>query len=151
MTSYIKALVSSNRNRLKFDDGSVKFDLDMTYITGNLIAMGWPGRGAETIYRNDIKSVREYLDMNHKNHYMVFNLAEKSYPKSHFYNRIMHIPFPDHQPAPLNVLLFIIHSATSYLLENPKSTKLIINKILESAKAREAAKKARENIRRKNE
>eukprot|EP00943_MAST-04B_sp_MAST-4B-sp1_P009296 g9296.t1 len=125
MTSYIKALVSSNRNRLKFDDGSVKFDLDMTYITGNLVAMGWPGRGAETIYRNDIKSVREYLDMNHKNHYMVFNLAEKSYPKSHFYNRVMHIPFPDHQPAPLNVLLFIIHSATSYLLENPKNVAVI--------------------------
>ena len=59
MTSYIKALVSSNRRRLKTDsiDGTKKFDLDLTYIVKDrIIAMGWPGRGSETIYRNDINA-----------------------------------------------------------------------------------------------
>ena len=60
MTSYIKALVSSNRRRLKTDsiDGTKKFDLDLTYIVKDrIIAMGWPGRGSETIYRNDINNL----------------------------------------------------------------------------------------------
>ena len=128
MTSYIKALVSSNRRRLKTDsiDGTKKFDLDLTYIVKDrIIAMGWPGRGSETIYRNDINTVKEFLDMEHRNHYMVFNLAEKSYPHSYFHNRVMHVPFPDHQPAPLNVLLFIISNARNYLLENTSNVVVI--------------------------
>ena len=59
--------------------------------------------------------------MKHMGRYMVINLAEKSYPTSYFCNRVMHVPFPDHQPAPLNVLLFIVESAASYLLENPQN------------------------------
>merc|ERR1712113_862784 len=45
----------------------------------------------------------------------------------------------------------IIKEFNEFLLENPKSSKSIINKIIQSAKIREAAKKARENSRKKNE
>merc|ERR1711976_66238 len=45
----------------------------------------------------------------------------------------------------------IIKSFNEYLLENPKSSKSIISKIVQSAKIREAARKARENSRKKNE
>ena len=45
----------------------------------------------------------------------------------------------------------IIREFNEYLLENPKYSKSIINKIINAAKVREAAKRAKENSRKKNE
>ena len=42
----IRALVSGNRTRFK--DGS--YDLDLSYITPNIISMGFPSTGVESAY-----------------------------------------------------------------------------------------------------
>ena len=44
----IKHLVSKNKNRINNDN----FDLDLSYITEHMIAMGYPSTGCESIYRN---------------------------------------------------------------------------------------------------
>ena len=48
-----RALVSKSKLRFK-DDG---FDLDLTYITKNVIAMGFPSHGTEAAYRNPMTEV----------------------------------------------------------------------------------------------
>lgn len=50
----LRAVVSGSRVRYTQNG----FDLDLTYITPNLIAMGYPASGVEKTYRNDINEVR---------------------------------------------------------------------------------------------
>lgn len=50
----LRAVVSGSRVRY-MQNG---FDLDLTYITPSLIAMGYPASGVEKTYRNDINEVR---------------------------------------------------------------------------------------------
>jgi len=53
------------------------FDLDLTYVTDRVIAMSYPSSGSETLYRNSIIDVGQFLDKNHFGHYRVYNLCCK--------------------------------------------------------------------------
>jgi hypothetical protein len=50
----IRKLVSGNRRRFTEDN----VNLDLTYITPNIIAMSYPSSGIESMYRNPIDRVR---------------------------------------------------------------------------------------------
>jgi phosphatidylinositol-3,4,5-trisphosphate 3-phosphatase/dual-specificity protein phosphatase PTEN len=86
----VRTLVSGAKIRLQ--DG--KFDLDLTYITERLIAMGLPGEGFRKLYRNDIEHVVEFLQTNHMDHYTIFNLSEHTYDYTKFEGRVNHFEFP---------------------------------------------------------
>ncbi len=49
----IKKLVSKKKNRYISED----FDLDLTFVLPNVIAMGYPSTGLESYYRNSMKDV----------------------------------------------------------------------------------------------
>ncbi|KAF0296987.1 Phosphatidylinositol 3,4,5-trisphosphate 3-phosphatase and dual-specificity protein phosphatase PTEN [Amphibalanus amphitrite] len=70
MATSIKSMVSKNKKR--FEEG--KFNLDLSYITDNIIAMGYPAKAIETLYRNDAKEVLEFLNKRHPQRYKLFNL-----------------------------------------------------------------------------
>ncbi|KAG9104575.1 Telomerase protein component 1 [Ceratobasidium sp. 392] len=102
-TNFARRVVSGRKSR--FQDGSV--DLDLAYITDQVIIMGFPADGLEALYRNRREDARQFLDERHKDNYWIFNfcpLKENSYPEEYFYNRVSRYPFPDHHAPPLAIL-----------------------------------------------
>jgi hypothetical protein len=83
-SSIVKALVSKKKNRFCFDG----FDLDLTYITTRIIAMGFPSTSIEGLYRNPLEEVQRFFNTRHPSHYKVYNLCEeKTYSKDLFYKQ----------------------------------------------------------------
>eukprot|EP01029_Cantina_marsupialis_P028451 TRINITY_DN776190_c0_g1_i1.p1 TRINITY_DN776190_c0_g1~~TRINITY_DN776190_c0_g1_i1.p1 ORF type:complete len:478 (-),score=98.35 TRINITY_DN776190_c0_g1_i1:220-1653(-) len=97
----LRTAVSGPRHRYK-EDG---FDLDLSYITPRIIAMGFPGSGFVATFRNNIEDVQRLLDTKHGlSNVMVFNLSEKGYDYGKFGNQVLDFGFPDHHAAPLEIL-----------------------------------------------
>lgn len=69
--NFVRTLVSKKKSRYNLDD----VDLDLTYITESIIAMGFPSWSTESFYRNPFSDVKELLEKKHKNHYRVYNLC----------------------------------------------------------------------------
>ncbi len=74
-------------------------DLDLTYITRRIIAMGFPSVGAEAIYRNPLPEVQRFFETRHAGHYKIYNLCqERGYELDHFHN-VEPFPCRDHHPC----------------------------------------------------
>lgn len=97
-----RAMVSTNKQRYTLHG----FDLDLTYITDRIIAMGLPSTKIEAVYRNPIGQVARFFNTIHQGHYMLVNLcSERAYPVEPFQHRVLRVPFDDHNPPPLASLL----------------------------------------------
>lgn len=53
MFDWLRKIVAGPKNRLVND----KYDLDLTYIATNVIAMAFPASGLEKAYRNCVEDV----------------------------------------------------------------------------------------------
>jgi len=83
-SNMVKSLVSKKKNRFCYDG----FDLDLSYITDRIIAMGLPSTNLEGLYRNSMDEVQNFLNTRHTSHYKVYNLCEeRDYPKNSFYKQ----------------------------------------------------------------
>ena len=115
--SFLKSLVSQDKNRFCFDG----FDLDLTYITPRIIAMGLPSTSYESFYRNDMNDVINFFNERHHEHYKVYNLCEeKKYAPNIFYKQ-GYFPFQDHEAPPLNLIRPFCEDAKKFLDEDPKN------------------------------
>uniref|UniRef100_A0A182MLK5 Uncharacterized protein n=1 Tax=Anopheles culicifacies TaxID=139723 RepID=A0A182MLK5_9DIPT len=99
-TNIIREMVSGRRNRYTQDD----FNLDLTYIMTNIIAMGYPAENMEAIYRNNREDVLKFLTEKHEGKYKVYNLcSERTYdPKLFPYHA--EYPFKDHNPPDIELI-----------------------------------------------
>jgi phosphatidylinositol-3,4,5-trisphosphate 3-phosphatase/dual-specificity protein phosphatase PTEN len=115
MLAWVRGQVSKKKKRLK--DGH--FDLDLSYITDHIIAMGYPAQGFEALYRNDFSEVREFLDERHGENYIVYNLcSERSYDADAFPCEVCAYPFDDHNPPAFDMIRQFCNHASAYLAES---------------------------------
>ena len=113
----IKTWVSQDKKRFIYDG----FDLDLSYITPRIIAMGLPSTKIEGLFRNSMDDVKKFLNERHPNNYKVYNLCEeKKYPGNVFYKQA-EFPFRDHEAPPLNLILPFCKDAASFMNEDPKN------------------------------
>ena len=66
---FMKQLVSKDKTRFCYDG----FDLDLTYITTRIIAMGFPSSSIEGLYRNPLEEVQKFFNTRHPSHYKIYN------------------------------------------------------------------------------
>jgi hypothetical protein len=113
LMSWIRSRVS--QNKVRFRDGN--FNLDLTYITPHIIAMGYPAHGTEYYIRNPIDEVERFFDERHPRHFRIYNLcSERAYDNTHrFHGCFRSFPFDDHNVPPLGLILQFVLDAATFL------------------------------------
>lgn len=111
MFSLTRSLVSRDRSRFQ-ENG---FDLDLSYITPRIIAMGFPAQGVKSAWRNHVDDVVRFLELYHKENYLIFNLSEHTYDYSLFHDQVVEFQFPDHHSPHLELLFCVAQSIDSWL------------------------------------
>jgi len=121
LNNKVRTAVSKDKVRFKND----LYDLDLTYITNRLIAMGYPGSSVEKAWRNSREDVARFLQEHHKDHYMIFNVSEKPYDGQIFENKVAFLGWPDHHPPTLAILTQCVQMIDSWLNEDPQNVAVI--------------------------
>ncbi|KAG8870288.1 Telomerase protein component 1 [Serendipita sp. 405] len=123
MSSYVRRLVSGHKAR--FYDKDLDVELDLVYLTDQVVIMGFPAAGLAGFYRNPREEVKRFLDTRHGDKYRVFNFCptvENSYPSSTFYGRVSRYPFPDHHAPPIGLLALATQEMAAWLARGPDYT-----------------------------
>ena len=117
----MKRLVSKQKRRYQDEN----FDLDMSYITDRVIAMGFPSIGCETVYRNSLTDVVNFFHRKHNDKVKIYNLClekDRIYNKNLFEKSYVGLfPATDHNPCPIKLILEFCIDICLYLLKNPNS------------------------------
>lgn len=113
----IKTMVSKKKNRFTYDE----FDLDLTYITPRIIAMGLPSSNIEGLFRNSMDDVRKFFQQRHPEHHKVYNLCDEKNYNTKLFHKQANYPFHDHEAPPLHIILPFCEDAKAFLDEHPKN------------------------------
>eukprot|EP01083_Nonionella_stella_P017911 50128_1 len=112
----IREAVSKKKIRFQHDG----FDLDLTYITGKLIAMGFPSEEIAGLYRNPMPEVQRFFRQRHDGNYKIYNLCtELTYEPEKFGNNVANYPFDDHNIPPLKLVLKCCRDIDEWLRGHP--------------------------------
>ena len=122
MATAIKTMVSKKKIRYKGDG----YNLDLTYITDRLIAMGFPAEKLESLYRNSMDDVKKFLDEKHPDHYKIYNLcSERNYDAAKFHGRVAHYPFADHHPPKFSQIGEFCEDVTEWLQRDQQNVAVV--------------------------
>ncbi|CAK88457.1 unnamed protein product (macronuclear) [Paramecium tetraurelia] len=117
-TNPIKQLVSKQKNRF-VQDG---FDLDLSYITEQIIAMGYPANDYEAIYRNSMEDVQKFFNQRHKDHYRIINLcSERKYNHAYFDGNVSEYPFEDHQAPQFSMIFELCNEIHNFICQDKQN------------------------------
>ncbi|KAL0578887.1 Telomerase protein component 1 [Marasmius crinis-equi] len=121
MTDFVRRLVSGNKARFK--DHKLDVELDLVYLTDQVIIMGYPASGVEGLYRNPREDVKKFLEHRHGKNYWIFNfcpIKENSYDAKYFEGRVSRYPFPDHHAPPLAIMPLVAREMKMWLDGSPE-------------------------------
>ena len=91
-------------------------DLDLHLITERIAAMSYPAEGLESAMRNHIEDIATILESRHPNHYMVFNLTERSYNVQKFATGLVSQPgWSTQKPTAFKTVLGMISHKMSLI------------------------------------
>eukprot|EP00808_Paulinella_micropora_P016879 g14433.t1 len=114
----VKSTVSKKKRRFMKEG----FNLDLTYITPNIIAMGFPSDSLAGMYRNHVRDVQKFLNGRHKDAYKIYNLcAEREYKAELFEGRVARYPFDDHNPCPFDMIEPFCRDVSEFLSQSPNN------------------------------
>ena len=119
--NWIRSKVSGKRRRYK--DNS--YNLDITYITDNILAMSFPASGMESCYRNKIGEVANFLDTKHPGHYKIINLSNRKYDYGKFKGKVDSYWWEDHHAPEMTVIFEIWYEIYSYVNKSPDNVAVI--------------------------
>ncbi|XRB02085.1 phosphatidylinositol 3,4,5-trisphosphate 3-phosphatase [Pycnococcus provasolii] len=104
-------------NKKRFVDQS--FDLDLVYITPNIIAMSCPCEGRREYYRNPLREVARFLQERHKQAFHVYNFCpELPYRHEPLGGRVTCFDVQDHTPPRLAQLCRFCSECFDFLIDN---------------------------------
>jgi len=113
--SATRRVISQNKRRYQKDG----FDLDLTYVTENVIAMSFPSSGSTAIYRNPIEEVARFFKKNHRGKFRIYNLcSERSYNTKLFKDAVCRVKIDDHNVPTLAELWEFIRDAKEWMSQD---------------------------------
>lgn len=107
----VRKMISGTRSR--YSDS--RYNLDLTYVNQQVIAMGLPSEGLESYYRNDIEEVSQFLRERHGENYKVWNLSERDYDVGKFPEVVITRGWRDHYACPFRLLIHLTDEVDEYL------------------------------------
>ena len=119
--SKARGLVSKKKKR--FVDKQNDIDLDLTYITPRIIAMGFPSVGKEAMYRNPLELVQKFFQVYHPgNKFKVYNLcSERLYKSEDWFANWAWVPFDDHNPCAFPLVYKMCCDIDAFLNADPEN------------------------------
>lgn len=118
MVNRLKSLVSKKKKRFQADG----FDLDLSYISPRIIAMGFPAERIEGLYRNHIEEVSRFFEQKHKGHYKIYHLCdERDFDACRFSGPVVRYPFSDHSAPQFDQIMALCEDAMQFLNLHPEN------------------------------
>ena len=94
----------------------------MSYIMPNVIAMGFPAVGTESLYRNSMKDIKAFFNKNYGYKYKIYNLcSEKFYDLTEFPHCSQDFTFDDHNPPPFDLMLAFCKDINTWLTSDAEN------------------------------
>jgi len=114
--------ISMNKRRYQKDG----FDLDLTYVTDNVIAMSFPSSGSQSIYRNPISEVVRFFKTKHDGKFRIYNLcSERGYNAKKFDESVFRVMIDDHNVPTMSDLLGFIDDANQWMSKDDENVMAI--------------------------